>query len=241
MPRYKRQHIGLVVGQTSNFRVKCSIRMCNSLRRFYFFKGVIWFGLGLVLRLGLRINIIIPELRIRILHYNFLPRIGCIVVNKKKVQCTFDIGRLSSKSFVSRAWKWFSLKVRCQTRHCNVKYAQFVELLFDIYTLYVVYLNFLWNSFWDHRVNSLKKKLHKKILSAWCFVNSLHDRHQAWYTGKTSQLPTPILVLDPHLFSHHKSDTIQMCIMHYLFDCPSLNSPLARSTFVPPPGGILQT
>ena len=42
--------------------VKCSIRICSSLRRFYFLKGVIWLGLGL------RINIITSELHIRILH-----------------------------------------------------------------------------------------------------------------------------------------------------------------------------
>jgi hypothetical protein len=60
------------------FRVKFSIRISSSLRRFYFLKGVIWLSLGLGLGLGfglvlglglvLCIDITTPELHIRMLH-----------------------------------------------------------------------------------------------------------------------------------------------------------------------------
>jgi hypothetical protein len=71
--------------------VKYSIRICSSFRRFYFLKGVIWLGVGLGLGLGLglvlglrlvlglglglQINIITPELHIRILHLILISRI----------------------------------------------------------------------------------------------------------------------------------------------------------------------
>jgi hypothetical protein len=68
----KSRHVNPNKVKFQNYQVKCSIRICSSLRRFYFLKGVIWLGLGLGVkfrvRVSFRVSVITPELHMRILH-----------------------------------------------------------------------------------------------------------------------------------------------------------------------------